>query len=195
MRRLLRILLNVAAMLLSALCLTTACMWVRSYWVADHLEWQRADNVGAEHYNWYLVLSSGAGGLGVCRDAEVGYVNSLTPSEAARPVGRWEFDGWTTRRPPVYPTRGFFSVPLRPPGFAIHWEHRPGTVLRDVIVPYWAVVVPTAVLTLLFTRRVRRERIRSQRLRSGRCARCGYDLHGNVSGVCPECGIAVVVRV
>ena len=23
---------------------------------------------------------------------------------------------------------------------------------------------------------------------SGRCAECGYDLTGNVSGVCPECG-------
>lgn len=27
--------------------------------------------------------------------------------------------------------------------------------------------------------------------RPGRCARCGYDLRGNVSGVCPECGAAV----
>jgi DMSO/TMAO reductase YedYZ heme-binding membrane subunit len=29
-------------------------------------------------------------------------------------------------------------------------------------------------------RRLRRER--------GQCVRCGYDLRGNVSGVCPECG-------
>lgn len=27
--------------------------------------------------------------------------------------------------------------------------------------------------------------------RSGFCARCGYDLTGNVSGVCPECGTRV----
>jgi len=25
----------------------------------------------------------------------------------------------------------------------------------------------------------------------GRCRRCGYDLTGNVSGVCPECGVEV----
>ena len=24
--------------------------------------------------------------------------------------------------------------------------------------------------------------------RQGRCIKCGYDLTGNVSGVCPECG-------
>ena len=31
---------------------------------------------------------------------------------------------------------------------------------------------------------------RTRRLRSkqGLCAYCGYDLRGNVSGVCPECG-------
>jgi hypothetical protein len=186
-RRLLRILLNAATVVLSALCLMAACMWFRSYRVDDHLEWRRVDNVGAEHYSWYLILSSGAGGLGVCRDAEIGYVDSLTPSEAARPVGRWEFDGWTIRRPPVYPTRGFFSAPVRPPGFAFHWEHSPGTVVRDVIVPYWAVVVPTAVPPLLFARRVHRQRLRLQRLRSGWCRRCGYDLRATPDR-CPECG-------
>jgi hypothetical protein len=29
-----------------------------------------------------------------------------------------------------------------------------------------------------------------RRRRLGLCARCGYDLHGNVSRVCPECGAA-----
>ena len=32
-----------------------------------------------------------------------------------------------------------------------------------------------------------RERLRRRR-RLGLCERCGYDLHGNVSRVCPECG-------
>jgi hypothetical protein len=31
-------------------------------------------------------------------------------------------------------------------------------------------------------------RIRRHRRTAGKCARCGYDLTGNVSGVCPECG-------
>jgi len=29
---------------------------------------------------------------------------------------------------------------------------------------------------------------RRRRLKSGLCGKCGYDLTGNVSGVCPECG-------
>ncbi len=32
---------------------------------------------------------------------------------------------------------------------------------------------------------------RTARHRRGRCRKCGYDLTGNVSGVCPECGAAV----
>ena len=33
---------------------------------------------------------------------------------------------------------------------------------------------------------------REERLRAaGRCTYCGYDLTGNVSGVCPECGTPV----
>jgi len=36
----------------------------------------------------------------------------------------------------------------------------------------------------------RAEFIRRRRRRGGQCLHCGYDLHGNVSGVCPECGQA-----
>ena len=39
---------------------------------------------------------------------------------------------------------------------------------------------PGIVLTALLVRR--------RRPRPGRCAECGYDLTGNESGVCPECG-------
>jgi hypothetical protein len=31
------------------------------------------------------------------------------------------------------------------------------------------------------------------RKRRGRCGKCGYDLHGNVTGVCPECGVIFAV--
>ena len=31
-------------------------------------------------------------------------------------------------------------------------------------------------------------RIRRERRARGQCVRCGYNMTGNVSGVCPECG-------
>ena len=33
----------------------------------------------------------------------------------------------------------------------------------------------------------------TRRRRRGECGRCGYDLTGNTSGVCPECGTSVMV--
>ena len=40
---------------------------------------------------------------------------------------------------------------------------------------------------LMFVANLRQNR-QHRRLTRGLCVRCGYDLTGNVSGVCPECG-------
>ena len=52
----------------------------------------------------------------------------------------------------------------------------------QVGVPLWIPLVALAVPTALVWRRWFR------RARPGHCPRCGYNLTGNVSGVCPECG-------
>lgn len=36
-----------------------------------------------------------------------------------------------------------------------------------------------------------RRKLREAKWRDGRCEACGYDLTGNVSGKCPECGTTV----
>jgi hypothetical protein len=58
---------------------------------------------------------------------------------------------------------------------------------RGVRVPLWAVctLIATACALLAYLERRARQRHRSA---SGCCIRCGYNLTGNVSGVCPECG-------
>ena len=50
------------------------------------------------------------------------------------------------------------------------------------------VVVFAAYPTIAFIRGPLR---RWRRRRKGLCLKCGYDLTGNVSGICPECGMAV----
>jgi hypothetical protein len=57
-----------------------------------------------------------------------------------------------------------------------------------IAMPYWALVaaslLPLGIRPLAWSwRRVRRRR-------ANVCRGCGYDLTGNVSGVCPECGRA-----
>jgi hypothetical protein len=59
--------------------------------------------------------------------------------------------------------------------------------IRFLTVPLWLplllVAVPTALLWW-----------RDRRFPAGHCQHCGYNLTGNVSGRCPECGQAVTLR-
>jgi hypothetical protein len=64
-----------------------------------------------------------------------------------------------------------------------HWSLRGPWVFYAILVGYALAFLPWWRARELEKRRDRRA--------TGRCAECGYDLHGNVSGVCPECGTKV----
>lgn len=93
--------------------------------------------------------------------------------------------------PPIRPWYGsfqFFSSPIYDPwvvfpGFAIlgggAWSFK-----LPLHVPLLALL---AVLALPMLPPV----VRRRRRKRGLCVKCAYDLTGNVSGVCPECGTAV----
>jgi hypothetical protein len=65
------------------------------------------------------------------------------------------------------------------------WNEMSTLGVRGLFVPLWIplaiVAVPTAFLWW-FDR---------HRIRPGHCPKCGYNLTGNVSGICPECGTPV----
>ena len=58
-------------------------------------------------------------------------------------------------------------------------------------VPYVIAVPALALLPAVAGLRWRREALSRRRIRSGLCPACDYDLTGNVSGTCPECGTEV----
>ena len=59
-------------------------------------------------------------------------------------------------------------------------QQQPG--IYGFFVPYWLLLLLTAIPTAWLWHRDRGWK------RPGCCLRCGYDLTGNTSGVCPECG-------
>lgn len=64
------------------------------------------------------------------------------------------------------------------------WPHmRPGEWESDYSIPLWLPFLAFAIPTAFFRRFALRQP-------AGHCQRCGYDLTGNVSGRCPECGVA-----
>jgi hypothetical protein len=70
-----------------------------------------------------------------------------------------------------------------------------GSFLWNLLVPYWMLVPLLAVAPLLWLgTRARRSlgalAVRRRR-RLGHCPACGYDLKGNTSGRCSECGESI----
>jgi hypothetical protein len=51
--------------------------------------------------------------------------------------------------------------------------------------PCWLLLAPVGLILVLCTFPQARE------LGGGLCSKCGYNLTGNASGVCPECGISI----
>ncbi|HXE54845.1 MAG TPA: hypothetical protein VN541_17625 [Tepidisphaeraceae bacterium] len=63
------------------------------------------------------------------------------------------------------------------------------SIFPEYICPYFVPFAMTLVLPIGYL--ARRILVRRTRVRLGHCIRCGYDLTGNISGVCPECGTPV----
>jgi hypothetical protein len=78
-------------------------------------------------------------------------------------------------------TRVFQFFCEESPANMTHWPHiyRHGNSVVPLWMQFLGVAIPTAGLWLVgFGRRIP----------AGHCQQCGYNLTGNTSGVCPECG-------
>jgi hypothetical protein len=65
---------------------------------------------------------------------------------------------------------------------------QPPSYSYELVAPLWTVATALSIVPLFW---FWRWNIRRKRVRAGCCTRCGYDLTGNASGVCPECGAGV----
>jgi len=54
----------------------------------------------------------------------------------------------------------------------------------------WYAVIPWTILPMIWALSAIRRRQR-WRSRASQCINCGYNLTGNASGICPECGRAI----
>lgn len=87
----------------------------------------------------------------------------------------WDIHG---AMPPLDEFEFYYTYDPESPVYAAH-HYRLGTAIF-----FTAASWPILCLSILGYRRWRRR----EREKAGECINCGYDLRGNTSGVCPECG-------
>jgi hypothetical protein len=182
-----RRLVNLLTALSLLLCVAVCVLWVRSYRVVDELTYTSDRS--------RTIVTTAEGGFDLVvqnddlfRQTRQGW-NWRHSSD--RGIGRlpWRQSVSSSQNP-------FAQPPRREPLLGLWWgtlntaaPYRAAPVSSFIAMgPVWPFALPWAILPALWTvRRIRCAR-RNRRHARGLCRSCGYDLAGNVSGVCPECG-------
>jgi hypothetical protein len=163
---------RVAAVVAGVLAVGVGGLWVRSYWVGDHVYFDV--HSGRPHWvscGWGIVAWGTA--LDAESDGHFSYGVHLPTSDAGLR------DGFFT--PPAGVTWLGFSCLIAPTFSSI------AMMERSIEIPLWAVM---AVLGLPGAARGM-VRWRKRRRKAGLCEACKYDLRGTAAeGACPECGAA-----
>ena len=165
---------TVAAPTSLVLALLFLWLWNRSYWVWDIVTRETG------HTEVQLISYEG----------QVFLIHTTNPQRGTS-ESHWSWD-----RTPYSPGLSRFNpepVGWQGLGFAAgHGMVGPKRTRPAILAatPFWALVVVTSILPAYSLLVFRRQWIRLQRT-LGECSRCGYNLTGNVSGVCPECGTSV----
>jgi hypothetical protein len=144
------------------LCILTAAFWVPSYW--RHLTLNRL------HGDRLFGVSIRSGDLVLVWDSNPYRDN---------PTSRWKLE---CKPPDRFHTEGHSRGIIRT------FDKRLGVASTLVYIPLWLPFVGLALLpvnsaTVLLISNWRRAR--------KRCPKCSYNLTGNQSGICPECGTAL----
>ena len=191
-----RHLLNLLATLSLALCLASAALWVwtfrdgRSLWVSSL--WVdgsafRDRRLSANAWDGRLLLTRWDGWYQPTRGREALFRQTWDQL--------WSGTRWLPERPshailftnPDWSVAGVrFQQHTLGEGTSRH-------VQNALAVPLWIPALAFAIPPAWAAARRRRARA-AARVARGQCPACAYDLTGNLSGVCPECGRATLQR-
>jgi hypothetical protein len=190
--RLMRVGLDLLALVLLLTSAALVALWVRGYYVGDTLHWVRVDERAMRVDGF--TLQAGRGRAAVMELHIVAHqrhtfndvmqiVGAVDRHETRPPrLQTWRKDGEPV---PVLGVLGFRHVHDAARFSAMAFE------TRGMIFPLWPAVVLTGAWPVVRLWRLIRARRRARRrVARGLCRQCGYDLRAS-TGRCPECGEAV----
>lgn len=181
---------DIASIVSLLLCVGIGTLWMRSNELEDFSVWRsfdRSDPAMMDARAYWIIYGEGAIEL-----AHMHNRHAIEPRSNFAPD-----DGFThyTTPQPAHPDSVFDGSEITLGGYGFTFSRVPEALVHrgnwagwSVTTPFWPWIVIASVLPLVngFLR-LRKH----QRQRHGRCTHCTYDLTGNVSGVCPECGATV----
>ncbi len=181
-----RWLFNIFAVVSMALCAAVAGLWVRSYFCYDGLYLAKVTGPEERPERRFFHFRSSLGSMSFCSE----YQNCVR--EFMHPYDRKLIGAGWIRAVQVESPPTSINVGGGWLGFQSKFQsdvHKAQTRYeRVVILPHWFCAIVLTAPGVLWLRSWRRRRL--LRLR-GHCRSCGYNLTGNVSGICPECGTAI----
>jgi len=166
-----RLFLTIALTCLAALSLMALGLRVRSYWISD--------GITRVHAEGYFKIRSTEGRI---------FIQDQLWNNGTRNDPK-SF-GWVYKTETGLHGYSIVSEKRKQPfGFDIARYTGGRVTLRVLILPYWFIFVITGALPIYCVVRTQhRYRVRRHRLKNNLCISCGYNLTGNISGTCPECG-------
>lgn len=203
-----RLLFTVASVLSMLMFVATVAMWIQSDWRGEgwrfssrpsrvsipYVEYKPVTGDEQRRSDWRavrVVISAGGKLQLFERDFPA---NGVKDAPAGRFTSKSVF--------PVNWTVGGFVPPgerhLRTPLFVFSerpaWADDDGNIsagYRSVVVPWWVPFLLSGYLPAIWAIIRSRQWRQDTRRRQHQCLVCGYNLVGNASGVCPECGTTI----
>jgi hypothetical protein len=178
---------TLASLLSLILCVGMAALWIAGHW-----------------YELWAFKDDGSGGRAVLYSGHGHFNVQVTrwPSSRGWTSGAQRSDsagaftpaiGYTLPATPF--VRSFFGVEiinvtgwLNTPADPTLLDTRQTLTVTSINVP---IVLPGMLLCVLPLAWLAHSLLQRRRNRAGLCATCNYNLTGNTSGVCPECGTAI----
>ena len=181
-----RKLFTLASILSLLLCVATVSLWIRSSLISDlfHRCGLKSEGTVWEQ-EW---LQTVRGGIEYRSDIRHGVPQDSWEQTVLKRFAK-QFSGPShDTRSPSDEARGIGPLPFFQWDRSVSKYYDGEQTAISLVIPLWALFLPTAVLpSLWLSKRIRQCR----RNKQGRCSTCGYNLTGNTSGVCPECGTPV----
>lgn len=179
---------SIACIILVMLCMATLASWVRSYRAYDAYSYPHGGwtgKIGWSRGKLIFLDETGHSLTSAWRSTppvSIGVRQPWAGEPGVKHHGSFLGASWyVSEGGKASPTVPLLMMPNG--GFIRFTQFAPS---REIVIPHWMLAAIFAFLPALwfagfFIRRVR--------YRRGCCLACGYNLAGNISGICPECGM------